>query len=383
MNNTTYLLGAGASANTIPIVNQIGQRLKEVLFFLEKYRYSENNLKERDKWPQHLHDFNSLIQKIIDDFNWLIEVSSKHQTIDTLAKKYYLTNDINLIRLKKTLIQYFIIEQVLFLESNPSKDYKFIKSKEYRYDSFFAALFEKNGKKLRVNPRVKIVSWNYDQQIELALSSYSNSRLTSIKEEFQVLPNESTYFNDSAIRFDLSSFGCLKINGNAVWCPLPVNGVDSRYSALDYSNREGFNHELLLGEVLYEIEQMKNINGVDHIQNSIRQLNFSWEDDDDFTEKYKGFNTHRQLLSSIAKTTETLVIIGYSFPIFNRSVDKQFFENLDNVKKVYIQDPNCEEVWSLIEKGFEVFKKRRKVGVDLEFVLEKNTSQFIIPPELL
>lgn len=39
--------------------------------------------------------------------------------------------------------------------------------------------------------------------------------------------------------------------------------------------------------------------------------------------------------------TTILVVIGYSFPFFNREVDKQIFNELNNrvLKKIYFQDP--------------------------------------------
>jgi D-ribose pyranose/furanose isomerase RbsD len=57
---------------------------------------------------------------------------------------------------------------------------------------------------------------------------------------------------------------------------------------------------------------------------------FSWENNID----------HQQAIdSAISKlgNTEILVIIGYSFPFFNREIDLKIFNGLRNLKKVYYQ----------------------------------------------
>jgi hypothetical protein len=39
MSNITYLLGAGASANTIPVVNNLTYRFDEIIGFLNGYEH--------------------------------------------------------------------------------------------------------------------------------------------------------------------------------------------------------------------------------------------------------------------------------------------------------------------------------------------------------
>jgi hypothetical protein len=98
-------------------------------------------------------------------------------------------------------------------------------------------------------------------------------------------------------------------------------------------------------------------------------LSFAWEQD----AINKSFLD--QLVTHFGKT-QVLVIIGYSFPTFNRDIDKQLLERaFGSLQKIYIQDPNS------------TFVERRLMGIlpkfsrdNIEHVGEER--QFFIPPEL-
>lgn len=384
MVKVTYLMGAGASANTIPIVSGISQRFNEIIDYLKKYQSAKSHGSTYESWPIFLKTHIKEIDSVIDDLIWLTQESQKHQTIDTLAKKYYLTQDDRLFRLKKTLIQYFILEQLIFIPSKTfgdlTEEVAFIKRKEFRYDSFFAALFDKNGKDLSVRSNVKIFTWNYDQQIELALQNYVQKKISSVKEKFQILPHDYSINGSSDLFFQVNQFGTIKLNGNAIWTPIKINGAENIESALDYYDSDLLENERL-GLFLKELYDIRTVNGIDHIKNSLRQMNFSWEEDREFKEKYNKFDQHRNIVKEIAKNTDILVIIGYSFPVFNRQVDKMIVENIKGLKKIYIQDPNCESIKSTLVNGFEGISRRAEV-FDSFFHLQQDTSQFLIPFEL-
>ena len=79
----------------------------------------------------------------------------------------------------------------------------------------------------------------------------------------------------------------------------------------------------------------------------------------------------------IMKETNILIIIGYSFPAFNRAIDQALikeFENGADYKRVIYQDPNANSdiVNSLFRNG--------EKNVDLE---KENKDQFYIPHEFL
>ena len=114
---------------------------------------------------------------------------------------------------------------------------------------------------------------------------------------------------------------------------------------------------------------LKNLSG--QIREEIEfesQINFAWESDNPASQE--ALEEARKIFSK----TDILVIIGYSFPTFNRSVDKDLFKLLPKHCMIYYQAPE-NVVGELIEK----FKAICKVG-NVHPV--KNTDQFHIPFEL-
>jgi hypothetical protein len=76
---------------------------------------------------------------------------------------------------------------------------------------------------------------------------------------------------------------------------------------------------------------------------------------------------------------EVLVIIGYSFPFFNREVDNALFMQMTSLKKIYIQDVNPQNIYETMQ-DFVDFKEH---GVQrIEVVFKRNLEQFVFPKEL-
>ena len=67
-------------------------------------------------------------------------------------------------------------------------------------------------------------------------------------------------------------------------------------------------------------------------------ISFAWEDE---IKEYETvfIKERKRHLQNIARRTDILVVIGYSFPFFNRKIDKLIFESLmDSLERIYIQD---------------------------------------------
>lgn len=189
----TYLFGAGASANAIPIVANMNVRMTEILgflkFILNKYSRDDHDY-NLNLLNHNIRERLSVLSEICDNLEWLINEAGKFYTIDTLAKKFYLSNQYQqLARLKKILITYFTIEQILCIPSHKKEDYSFTKNTiDKRYGSFIAAISHKryqvagpdpNGfaenLEFGISKNVKILSWNYDMQFELTLKMFLNT----------------------------------------------------------------------------------------------------------------------------------------------------------------------------------------------------------------
>ena len=74
-----------------------------------------------------------------------------------------------------------------------------------------------------------------------------------------------------------------------------------------------------------------------------------------------------------------LVIIGYTFPFFNREIDREIFSNMPNLEKIYVQDPNADKVKVSLKSilpvdKFSVLVKDENLIFDI--------TNFFLPPEL-
>lgn len=83
--------------------------------------------------------------------------------------------------------------------------------------------------------------------------------------------------------------------------------------------------------------------------------------------------TTRITAKECTNETRILTIIGYSFPTFNRVIDKEIIDNMTHLEKVYIQAP--EDSINSVAQRFKAIKP--KVNVELL----TGTDEFFIPFE--
>ncbi|MCH5332058.1 MAG: hypothetical protein J1E33_06615, partial [Alistipes sp.] len=98
------------------------------------------------------------------------------------------------------------------------------------------------------------------------------------------------------------------------------------------------------------------------------RLSFAWENakDDVF-------------MDSVCRTiinAEILVVIGYSFPFFNREIDRRIVSAMPKLKTVYIQDPYA----SNVQENFKAVLYPNNYQINYE--LRTNVAQFVLPNEL-
>lgn len=268
---------------------------------------------------------------LAENLEWMQQASSKHATIDTFAKKLWVTHkEDDYYRLKHSMSVYFMLEQML---GKPDP----------RYDAFFAAIL---GNAIDDLPNdVSIVSWNYDCQIELAFADYLGQRdLNAIHRHLNISAKNLMDRTNVDCKFNI-----LKLNGTAL-----LYDTDNQ-SLLDPFYQRGYKTELgYMATLPYGKPNIRNL------------LSFAWEGPDD---------TFEARMRYCMADAEVLVVIGYSFPFFNRMVDKRIFMCMPKLRKVYIQDLNPdniqESVMNLLEKTHRVQIEKRD-----------NLNQFFLPPEL-
>lgn len=334
----TYLLGAGASRNALPIVEEIPDRLEKLIELLKTNDESFFN----DEWT-HFRFRNSKKQLhgfMIQDFEWLLAESKNHSSIDTFAKKLYIKGDYeNLRRLKVIVSIFFVLEQ-----NNVPYD--------KRYDTFYASILLDSLNSFPEN--IRILSWNYDYQFERAFAEYSDKMELSANQDYLNVITKYSYRRPKTNQFSI-----LKLNGTSNFIDDKKRSHYEFCSSFDNCISRKLINEVLCNYALILHSDSKLYCG----------LSFAWEtnilNEIDIIEK------------SIQETnnTEILIIIGYSFPFFNRDIDRKLINKMGNLKKVYFQSPQAD----IIKERFLSIRS----DIDNKFLLSRfDVGQFLLPNEL-
>lgn len=308
----------------LPIISELPQRIDFVLHNIWKIL---NSIPENDI---HRLQFEYLANHI----EWMQTASSKHTTIDTFAKKLWITHQADdYTRLKHYMSVYFMLEQML---GKPDP----------RYDAFFAAILGDSIDDLPNN--ISIISWNYDCQIELAFADYLKRRdLETIHQHLRICPKNLGANNTN------NKFNIIKLNGSALLYDIDTQSIFDPFYKTGGMTPLGY-----ISTLPMSASNIKNL------------LSFAWEHVDAAFE---------QCIINSIQDAETLVVIGYSFPFFNRRIDRFLFNHMSKLKKVYIQDRNPNNIAESITNLFE------QSPIDTSKIqIEKrdNLDQFFLPPEL-
>ena len=348
MSKIVYLFGAGASFGKraaddkneilegLPIVSEFPVQIDRLIEKIQNQKFS---------LPASQQGTLDESKKLIDELKWLKESSEKHQTVDTFAKKLRVSEGgvtPEYIRLKIAISAFLTLMQ---LYNKPDS----------RYDAFFANILGNSYYKLPEN--VSILSWNYDCQFEIAHAAYSKRQsLNEIWNDLNIKGKTTKSTNDNNIAFSIT-----KLNGTAL--TFEDNHFNSKFFDA-FFNRQG------MSEISYVTTAYINSLNSTNVRNA---LSFAWEGCETEFEK---------LYISKAIDAEILVIIGYSFPFFNREVDREIIRNMVNLKKVYIQDPFCDDVKDSFEAVLSVEQLEKVENGQIKIVPKKSCSQFLIPNEM-
>lgn len=344
MSRIVYLFGAGASCGKrspvdenfifegLPIVKEFPIQINALIARI-KDKDTESNSRQKATLEEK--------QSLLELLDWLRKSCEKHDTVDTYAKKLWLTQkDTNYKKLKLALSAFLTLEQLFHKPDS-------------RYDTFFANIL---GSSIAQLPKeVTILSWNYDCQFELAFSNYFDQRNLNSIWDFLNINGKTT----SRRTNDENGFSIIKLNGTAI--SFKEENLESSFHD-PFFNRE-------VSEIAYVVRsQINNVN-IKH-QNA---LSFAWEGTDpNFFSK----------IETKVNDAEILVVIGYSFPYFNREVDRKIIRNMPNLRKVYIQDPSCEDVKESFEATLSEDQLRKVEAGQIKIVPRKSTQQFLIPNEM-
>lgn len=328
----TYLFGAGASAQVMPTIKEMRERIKFVRDFIEKnYIYEDG---EELIINEHKFKKNDAKLYLLEGLEKLYEYSSKHSTVDTYAKRLYINNNRQqAAELNFFLALYFNIEQKIV-------------GVDPRYDTFFISTLNQDGYNFPNN--LKFLSWNYDLQMEAAYRNIVNQDNNFLK------------FNYEYKKFKKDEFTSIKLNGSCNF---------SQHSDLFPLNKgilsDGISSKDLDFSLGYGYLQLKNKAKI--YDNGRIDINFAWYRDWSFISK----------VAENYDQTEILVVIGYSFPFFNREVDRKIIRSMENLRKIYIQDRRPKDIESRFLSILPDWKER-----NINIIPVEDVNEFFLPPEL-
>lgn len=334
----TYYLGAGASANAIPMVSGINEYLKYLNEFVEQ------RVRARSHNPVQVGT-STYDKKIIIEFSsflnkWYHKVKQA-PSIDTYAKRLFDNNK------KKEYLEYKVFLTIAFhffhfYKKNTSDVNLEMNTLDGRYENLFRSINSiqnDDGFNTIIPHCFNFITWNYDFQFEY-------SRVLDWVNEGTTQDNKIKAFSQSmSDRF-------IKLNGSALLDKLQHGDYKSRMSIDQFD--ELFNLLFLIYHELINQEK------------EITTFRFSWENKVSLTN-----------LSYIAKDTDILVIIGYSFPSFNRMIDKAFYSNLKKECIIYTQGRDLQDSNRI--KGYfeQCFPPERKP----KNVIPVESPFFFVPPQ--
>lgn len=286
-------------------------------------------------------DYRSAIDDYAAAMKALAEHARGHESIDTYAKKLFLTDkNEQLDELKILLTTYFS-----YAQRKPTK-------LDTRYDGFFASILSRNQRnQAQISNDVIILTWNYDLQLAFAFRAYwYDFRLEMAMKALGLttLDSLAEYRSDPKVVY---------LNGIAAWSRrndlLPL--IPEECSAAEGVMR-------LLN--LYVLNK-----GQDPIDDRLTMLRFAWENN---RQVQNGLD---QLVDHLSEC-EVLVAIGYSFPFFNRDIDRAVIGRLPKLKKVYLQS-TANGIKS-VANAFKAIPLQNEVTIELYDAVDK----FMLPPEL-
>jgi hypothetical protein len=329
----TYIIGAGASAKALPTIKQNSYG---IMGFADSLDYFAESLRTRKDLAETHRDFVTNLCKRIKE---VAKGTREFGTPDTYAKFLNLKKrESELIELKEVLAIYFLIEQLIN------------KRTDDRVLVFLTTVME-IGEVFPTN--IKLLSWNYDIQFQLAAQNF---RKEAFKKSgaFVKSPPLIEYYphlgihssNDQSDEFSL----------------IHLNGIAGYYSNGSIAlNPFHDKNKYDLNEIISKIAEFEI-----QLQNLIT---FAWEYE-------PTYNKALQIAKRIVLDTDILVVIGYSFPFFNRKVDAEIFESLKSsgtLKKIIYQDPY---------RTGEFLKTQFSLANEVVIEHVKESDNYLVPPEL-
>ena len=319
----TYLLGAGASSDTLPLAADFARELDATADQIQEIEETiANNSSEIKGYKAKRTNTAALIEAL----HWLAKETAD-TTVDNFARILFMrqvNGDVvalsSLRKLKAVLTCYFLFKQSII-------------TTDKRYDEFFGKILNPFGG-IKMPNNLRILTWNYDY---LAEKSY-----------FRYVGDSDRVQKEITISRDFIRLNGLA--GTVLWRYTRDDDyhesilVDSVLHFPMNTHRMALYYDLMANQQFDDIDlntsaermpsmsafRIKQIFNKDFGASMFPLLKFAWEKEiveDSIRDRILG--------------TETLVIIGYSFPDFNTIIDTQLLRTVvPSLKNTFIQAPD-------------------------------------------
>lgn len=349
-----YWLGAGASCQALPIVGEMPNAFRNQPDWVVSIYHQAQGAPWFNLYRERMKKY--------------AVAAEKYGTIDTYARSLFLLKKHEeLDDLKLHLAMFFLIEQAVetktFRQGNlPSNKYAKPDQIDKRYMTWLAQVLDNDGV---ISPRVRIISWNYDLQVEHALGLYQGlANLSKVHEaeRFGVYP--ALEHSDAK---PMDNPALIHLNGIAGQAVIN-NATQALYDNLISGNPVDYLKHLFERYNGYNTKERTMLHAMSDT------FNFAWEDN-------KISKAGIELATKSFQNARVLVIIGYSFPAFNRTIDmalvKSFIDETKSSRsgRIHIQSP------SITAENF-----RHLFGISSSshptISTDSDVTQFYLPPEL-
>ncbi|MEQ9063721.1 MAG: hypothetical protein RIE58_06070 [Vicingaceae bacterium] len=344
----TYLFGAGASFPTLPLSanyeddkkNSHPGLTEDLLALVGNLHNNQYGFADRQD-AEIIPRINQQILKLLKNVG---DSAKNFQNIDTYAKYLYHSIPSEFDNVKRAISIYFILKQYIFLQENKiafnKSRYPIINPK---YKNFLISIIDKDH---TIPERIKMLNWNYDFQIEAA---------------------DRTLFHD--IGYVKSYPLCLASE---------IENIQPNLIHLNGISGASFIQNAINPIEFVTVSVQKLFETIESILNDSPLIKFAWE-----KEQYVNpIGSSIELINKVKQMitrTEILVVIGYSFPFFNREIDNEIIDTMTHsgLKKIYFQSPELDGQFLFSQFDLDIYKN---AGYKIEHI--KNCTQFFIPHEL-
>jgi hypothetical protein len=337
----TYILGAGASFQSFPLVNTFAGRFKQFIDTITGQTALDSGNVDHERNLYLLRDTSKILLKEFED----------HQSFDTFFKKLYHIEDYKNIKLyKKVLNIYFIWEhtcQGYVINGKTDPDF-FLKRAniDKRYDALIAGLLKPMKGEKKLFCKTNFITWNYDLNL-----------LSSIKNYF--FPN--LCFGELIDRMGYENIEW-KINDE-----ITILNMNGYFYASVF---DGFKN--IPQQNSYDL--IKSKIKADYLKDTTKDydaecIRFAWE--------FKEIDKLSSIAFKMIEQSKNIVVIGYTFPLYNRLVDSKYLNGYSlKGKNVIIQDPNS------IELGADFLEYFGVNQIIQGFTKKTSCNSFYVPQDI-